>query len=191
MELENTKHCTTNSTRVIKSNVPVGGDIIENVEYYIFSHDWWPKKEAKTFKDRLEYIWYTITTPYYRIKNKARDLYWEIRYGFQRMFNGYDSVDVFNTFDKFIERYNKILTRYKNTHCGYPGGDITEEAWENIIDEMLYHLKYMDEETVTEELEKDVPDDWSASGKTVYEIMEKHKDEFFTLFSKYFYNLWD
>jgi hypothetical protein len=45
----------------------------------------------------------------------------------------------------------------------------------------------MDEETVTEELEKNVPEDWHASYKTVGEIMDKHKDAFFELFSKYFY----
>ena len=191
MDLENAKHYTVSSKTAYKENVQVGKDTIEKVEYHIFSHDWWPKTESKTFKDKLEDIWDTITLPYYRIKNKARDVYWEIRYGFQRMFKGYDYVDTFNTFDKFIERYSKILTDYKKKHWGYPGGEITEEAWENIIDEMLYHLKYMNEETVSNELEKDVPDDWSANGKLVYEIMEKHKDEFFKLFSKYFYSLWD
>lgn len=76
MDLENAKHCTTTSTMVIKPRVQVGRDVIENVEYYIFNHDWWPKKETKTFKDSLEDVWDTITTPYYRIKNKTRDIYW-------------------------------------------------------------------------------------------------------------------
>jgi hypothetical protein len=68
---------------------------------------------------------------------------------------------------------------------------MTVEEWDAVIDEMLYHLKYMDEETVTEELEKNVPEDWSASYRTVNPILEKHKDAFFKLFSKYFYDLWD
>ena len=50
---------------------------------------------------------------------------------------------------------------------------------------------YMDEWHVTEELEKDVPDNWSASAKTVSQILDMHKDAFFKLFSEYFYNLWD
>jgi hypothetical protein len=62
---------------------------------------------------------------------------------------------------------------------------MTEEEWDAVIDEMLYHLKYMDEKTVTEELEKDVPDNWFASHKTVYDILEKHKDAFFELFSSF------
>ena len=172
------------------ATVQVGKDLIE-AEYFIFDHsDWWPKKEIKTFKDVLEKIWDVITTPYYKAKWWIREIYWEILYGFQRMFKGYDVVDTFETFAKFIERYSKILTDYRKSHYGYPG-TMTEEEWDAVVDEMIYHLKYMDEETVTEELEKDVPDDWSASHKTVGEIMDKHKDAFFELFSKYFFDLWD
>lgn len=178
---------------VYKAYVQVGKDTIENVEYHIFDNsDWFKPKEAKTFKDKMENLWDIIVTPFYRIKNKTRDIYWEIRYGFQRMFKGYDSVDTFETFDKFIERYTKILTEYRKKHCGIPMEFIDkEEEWDKVVDEMLYHLHYMDEETVIDELEKGVPDDWSVSHIAVYEVMEKHKDEFFKLFSKYFFDLWD
>lgn len=165
----------------------VGKDVIENAEYFTFDHsNWWPSKKMKWF----EKTWDIITTPYYKVKWHIREAYWEIRYGFERMFKGYDSVDCFETFAKFIERYTKILTDYRKHHVGYIG-TMTNEEWEAIIDEMIYHLYYMDEEHVTEELEKDVPDNWSASNKTTYEILEKHKNEFFKLFSEYFYNLWD
>ena len=185
-------HCTVTSKEMFKDRVQVGKDYYENVKYHIFNHSWWRKKEAKTFKDKLENIWDTITTPYYRIKHKVRDAYWEARYGFQRMFKGYDCVDTFETFYKFVERYTKILTEYQKKHYGIPGEFIDrEEEWDAVIDEMLYHLKYMDEETVIDELEKDAPEDWSVDNMLVYEIMEKHKDEFFKLFSKYFYHLWD
>lgn len=190
MDLENSRSCTVTSRSVYKANAQVGRDVIENVEYFIFDHSWFNPKEIKTFKDKLENIWDAITTPFYRIKHKVRDVCWEIRYGFQRMFKGYDVVDTFETFSKFINRYTKILTDYRNKHWGYPG-TMTEEEWDEIVDEMLYHLKYMDEEVVTSELENGVPDEWSASGIIVYEIMDKHKDAFFELFSKYFYYLWD
>ena len=165
----------------------VGRDVIENAEYFTFDHsDWWKPKEM----GKLEKLWDVITTPYYKTKWWLKETYWEVHYGFERMFKGYDSVDTFETFAKFIERYTKILTELRKCHYGYPG-TITNEEWENILDEMIYHLHYMDEETVIEELEKDVPNDWNASGKTVSEIMDKHKDEFFKLFSEYFYHLWD
>ena len=188
--LLDSKHVTVSTKNEHKAMATVGKDIIE-AEYFVFERsDWWPEKEPETLKGMLEEICDIIITPYYKAKWWLRDTYWEIRYGFQRMFKGYDSVDTFEIFDKFIDRYTKILTRYKNNHVGYCC-EMTEEEWDAVIDEMLYHLKYMKEETVTEELERDVPDDWSASHKTVGDILEKHKNAFFELFSKYFYNLWD
>lgn len=173
-----------------KASANVGRDTIE-AEYFTFNHfDLWKKKKIKTFKDVIESVCDVITTPYYVVKGNIRDVYFEIYYGFQRMFKGYDEVDTFETFAKFVERYSKILTSYRKHHCGYCG-EMTEEEWDAVIDEMIYHLHYMDEETVTEELERDVPDDWSVSTITVYEVMDKHKDAFFELFSKYFYHLWD
>lgn len=175
--------CVTVSTNgEHKATVTIGKDTIE-AEYFIFERSLGLNEPKWT-------LWDKITIPFYRVKGWIRDTYWEIRYGFQRMFKGYDSVDTFETFAKFVERYTKILTEYRKYHVGYCG-EMTEEEWDNVIDEMIYHLRYMDEETVTEELEKDVPDDWSASSKTVYEVMDKHKDAFFELFSKYFYHLWD
>lgn len=186
--LLDSKHTTVSTEYEHKATVTVGKDTIE-AEYFTFKHsDWWTPKKKNLF----EKIWDVITTPYWRAKRWIKDTYWEIRYGFQRMFRGYDYVDTFETFYKFIDRYTKILTEYKKNHCGIPMEFVdSAEEWDKVIDEMLYHLHYMDEETVTDELEKDVPDDWSASMKTVGEVMNKHKDAFFELFSKYFYDLWD
>lgn len=188
-DLENGElRSNTVSTREFHTaTAKVGKDIIENAEYFTFDHsDWWPSEKMKLF----EKICDAITTPYYKAKWKIKEVYWEVRYGFERMFKGYDSVDTFETFAKFIERYTKILTEYRKTHIGYVG-TMTEEEWDGIIDEMLYHLYYMDEWHVIDELEKDVPDNWSVSAKLVSEVLDKHKDAFFKLFSEYFYNLWD
>ena len=191
MELEVSRTNTVSINEKHYATAKVGRDTIENVEYITFDHsDWFKPKEAKTFKDKVEKIWDIITTPYYRIKWKVKEAYWEVRYGFERMFKGYDSVDTFETFAKFVDRYTKIFTEYRKHHVGYVG-TMTNEEWEAIIDEMIYHLYYMNEEHVEEELEKDVPSDWAASSVTIYEVMDKHKDAFFKLFSEYFYNLWD
>lgn len=187
-KLLDSKHVTVSTNNEYGAVATVGKDEIK-AEYFIFNRsNWWTPKKKNVF----EKIWDAITTPYYRIKNWVRDAYWKIRYGFQRMFKGYDSVDTFETFAKFIERYTKILNEYRKNHCGIPMGfENSEEEWDKVIDEMLYHLHYMDEQTVTEELEKDVPDNWTVKSKSVYEVMNKHKDAFFELFSKYFYDLWD
>lgn len=175
---------------VHKATAKVGKDTIEDVEYLVFKHSVFMSSRDKTFKDKIEDFWDAITTPYYVAKRYCKNLYWQIRYGFERMFKGYDSVDTFEIFAKFIERYSKVLKELRNNHMGYPC-DLTDEEWNNILDEMLYHLHYMDEQHVIEELEKDVPKEWSPSQKNIDEIMDKHKNEFFKLFSKYFYNLWD
>lgn len=151
---------------------------------------------AKYFKSSFNHTpikwstWDKITIPFYRASRIIKDAYWNIRYGFQRMFKGYDSVDCFDTFEKFIERYTKILTEFKKHNHSYPLG-MTEEEWLNIIDEMIYHLHYMNEDNVDKELKKYVPEGWIPCCKTSGKIMDKHKEKFFELFSKYFYNLWD
>lgn len=169
----------------------VGKDTIESAEYFKFDLSAFDRPQrALSFKDKISDIWLDIMIPFRRLINKTKDICWEVRYGFQRMFKGYDSVDCFETYYKFTQRYYKILTDYKKNHCGYPC-EMSENEWDDIVDEMIYHLYYMNEEHVEKELSKNVSEDWSPSMKTVDDIMERHKDEFFKLFSKYFFNLWD
>lgn len=163
----------------------VGRDTIE-AEYWTFGHsDFVPSEFNKLTK-----IWNAIVTAYYVVRRNVLRVYWNCRYGFQRMFKGYDSVDTFETYARFVERYSKILKELRDSHMGYPC-DITEKEWDNILDDMLYHLHYMEEDNVVADLEKSAPEGYYASQKSIDEIMAKHKDEFFELFSEYFYNLWD
>lgn len=186
----------SNSKNVSVSNIfyataRVGRDVIENAEYIMFNHsDWLKPKEPKTLRDKAELFLDILSTPFYKIKLSVDGLYWKSRYGIERMLKGYDSMDTFETFHKFIERYTKILTEYRKSHVGYVPW-MTEGEWDSVIDEMLYHLHYMNEDAVIEDLSRDVPDAWTASQKTIDEVMGKHKDEFFRLFSKHFYDLWD
>ena len=106
------------------------------------------------------------------------------------MFKGYDDTEVFNTDLTFIDRYLKILKDFRKNHYGYPLS-ITNEQWDDILDEMIKHLSLMTEDNVETELKKGMPDSFEPDYKTVNEIQDKHKDEFFKLFSKWFYNLWD
>ena len=112
---------------------------------------------------------------------------------------GYDSYAHWETYDWFIDTMKDVLTHYRNHHDGYPvvsydnkeKQDTANIEYDADLDEMIYHLYYMDEHNVEDELSKGMPEDWSPSPLTVYEIMERHKDEFFKLFAKHFYNLWD
>lgn len=167
-----------------KKEVEIAGKKI-TAKYFESRFNYSPTKRNK-FSD----LWFNITLPFYRLKRKIRDIYWEIRYGFQRMFKGYDYVDTFETYAKFIDRYYKILKDYRENLHSHPG-TMNEHQWNAIIDKMLLHLYYMDENHVDEELCKDAPDNWIVTLDTSYSIMEHHKNEFFKLFSEHFYDLWD
>ena len=117
----------------------------------------------------------------------------------QLMKYGYDEYATWDTFSWFIEMMKGILSIYRKNHQGAPiiiddypyvcDSDEdrakqaqNEEKWNEIIDTMIQLLNKMDEnnpmyDTVPYELQ-------------VKQVTEA-KDEFFTLFSKYFYCLWD
>ena len=130
-----------------------------------------------------------ITCIPYRIKFKYWDIHRAIKFGFQRMFRGYSNQELYSFYYCFVERYIKILKDFKKHNIAYPI-NLNEEQWDKILDEMIYHLEMMDEENVIKQLSKNMPDDFIPNYKTVFEIMERHRKEFFNLFSENFYNLW-
>ena len=108
--------------------------------------------------------------------------------------HGYDEYATWETFDWFIDTMKDILTYYRNHHQGYPVApnfnDLLQEEldaeYDKDLDKMISLLDDMDENNPkyeAEEYQKDY-------GKH-YEEMNIAKDEFFKLFAKYFYNLWD
>lgn len=152
--------------------------------------DFYTSEEMKEIFAGKESFWDSVKYFPWRLGFKIKNLYYQIKYGFQRMFRGYDDTEVFNTDLTFINRYLKILKDFSKNHHGYPPS-ITNEQWDDILDEMIKHLSLMTEDNVETELKKGMPDSFKPDYKTVREIMDKHKDEFFKLFSKWFYNLWD
>ena len=94
---------------------------------------------------------------------------------------GYDEYATWETFYWFIETMKSILTSYRKNHWGCPV-DIDEEEWDGIIDRMIALLDNMDECNPKYDEE-----DYNKK----HDEMNAAKDEFFKLFSEYFYNLWD
>jgi hypothetical protein len=118
--------------------------------------------------------------------------------------HGYDEYAEWETFDWFINTMKPILTNYRNNHIGVPPvimdysttfeTDEENQAWEDemeakwnaIIDKMIELLDLMGEDNPkynAEEYDKD----WKKKDIE----MDAAKDEFFKLFAKYFYYLWD
>lgn len=113
---------------------------------------------------------------------------------------GYDDYAEWETAAYFIHTMRSVLKRYaanrsstpvlvKDYPMGIPTTDeekrIVQEndlKWEAVISRMIELLDLMDEEN---DLYADL--DYSES----FSKMEAAKEEFFNLFSKYFYHLWD
>ena len=134
-------------------------------------------------------IWFYIRLPFCKLEQWYWNIHRNIKFGFQRMFRGYDNADGYAFFSNFIDRHYKLLKHFKKHNFGYPA-NLTEKEWDNILEEMIQHLYMMDEWNVIQSLEKGMPEDYKVDYKSVYEITERHKDEFFKLFSKHFYSLW-
>ena len=114
--------------------------------------------------------------------------------------NGYDEYACWETFDWFIKTMRSILQEYKSNHACYPIlmedyptsiNKTNEEKerikenkqlWDNIIDKMIKLLDDMDEDNPIYDNMDILKQD---------KLQHEAKNEFFKLFSKHFYYLWD
>lgn len=117
-----------------------------------------------------------------------------IKYRFQRAFRGWADCDTWDMDFWFMEVMKPMLQHLRDTHMGHPG-DLTEEAWNVVLDRMIFLLTEMDESTCSQQnaFWKDTDQKQKALEREIdiCKYREVCKDEFFRLFSKYFYNLWD
>jgi hypothetical protein len=133
--------------------------------------------------------WDIITTPFYRIKWWIKDLCRNTKFGFQRMFRGYDDSDSYDFLHSFIDKNYKLLNYFYKTHKSYPF-ELTEKQWDDVLQDMCKHLYMMEEDNVREYLKTGMPDGWEPANDSIYEIMIRHKNEFFDLMKEHFYDLW-
>lgn len=123
--------------------------------------------------------------------------------------HGYNPIACWDYFAWFIDTTKDIFQKYIKDHIGYriiddnKSVEWNEQAWENIIKEMIDCLDRMKEEyyldnkpkkpdmdMTTEEVKqkhKEI-DKWYSN---TYKEMYKAKRRFFLLMNKYFYDLWD
>ena len=72
--------------------------------------DFYTSEEMKEIFAGKESFWDSVKYFPWRLGFKVKNLYYQVKYGFQRMFRGYDDTEVFNTDLTFIDRYLKILS---------------------------------------------------------------------------------
>ena len=151
----------------------------------------WNKITSGLFLYRGLYFWRNI-----------KDVFILIGRFFFILKHGYNPIARWDYYAWFIDTTKDILTEYLKDHVGYKIIDDTkspewnEQAWENIIKEMMDCLARMDENTYYDTK----PCRYDETGNRDdlmkwYNEVEKEKDiakrRFFFLFNKYFYDLWD
>ena len=100
--------------------------------------------------------------------------------------HGYSPVAQWETFEWFTDVMKEILTNYRNNRCGSPiivdDYDENIEVYNKVLDNMIDLLDKMDElNPIYDNM------DWKEKDEAIVNA----KNEFFKLFSKYFYDLWD
>ena len=151
----------------------------------------WNKITSGLFLYRGLYFWRNI-----------KDVFILIGRFFFILKHGYNPIARWDYYAWFIDTTKDILTEYLKDHVGYKIIDDTkspewnEQAWENIIKEMMDCLARMDENTYydTKPCRYDETGDRDDLMKWYNEVekeMEIAKRRFFLLMNKYFYDLWD
>ena len=144
------------------------------------------------------------------IKNKIKNI-------IQRARHGYSDNDVYNVDMWFLNIMPKILKQLRDTTISAPllpntDENTCHEEWRNILSRMIFLLNEMDEDKCSyknpfeEEFNHYIKEKYSGHLKKSNGDLEKLfcgeeqnkwnyinscKREFFDLFSKYFYDLWD
>ena len=151
----------------------------------------WNKITSGLFLYRGLYFWRNI-----------KDIFILIRRVFFILKHGYNPIARWDYYAWFIDITKDILNEYLKDHVGYKIIDDTkspewnEQAWENIIKEMMDCLARMDENAYydTKPCRYDETGDRDDLMKWYNEVekeMEIAKRRFFLLMNKYFYDLWD
>ena len=152
----------------------------------------------------------------YKLRRFFRELRWESKYAWRRVWIGYDDVDFFECFEMFRRRMIRILEDFINHGNGllnlpqesehykellkkFSEGYFDDENTKLIYRTMIFHLQMMDENYVEKKLygnniyDDDYEVDYRSIGdyKRIYSVMRQNKDAFMKLFSLFYYDLWD
>ena len=151
-----------------------------------------------------------------KLRYFLRQLRWELKYAWRRVWIGYDDVDFFECFEMFRRRMIRILEDFVKHGHGllnlsqesehynellerFPEGYFDDENTKLIYRTMIFHLQMMDENYVEKKLygnniyDDDYEVDYRSIGdyKRIYSVMRQNKDAFMKLFSLFYYDLWD
>ncbi len=72
----------------------------------------------------------------------AGDYWRKVKWGFQRMFRGYDDTAVWGLNGYLTDIIHPVLKRIKEFKAGHPAS-ITSEEWDKILDELIWTFEYL------------------------------------------------
>ncbi len=133
------------------------------------------------FKDAYNYV-------IYGIPNRLGDLKRKIKWGFQRMFRGYDDTAIWNLDSYVTEIALPVLKWYKKYGHGLPWNEevepqrsFTTEEWNDVLDKMILSFQLIHDED----------EDFQSHDTEWYTEHNNQIQEGLNLFAKYYRNLWD
>ena len=97
-----------------------------------------------------------------------------------------------NESDWFVKTVKSILADLHDRTCSHPQ-ELEFDEWRGILSEMVRLLELMDsydDMPIRKELGIDENDMSTESNKKIVSARNEAKNEFFTLFNKWFYHLW-
>lgn len=148
--------------------------------------------EKDFFKAELNW-WDKLTGPFCRLWWKLCDEWKNFGYRRQRFQRGYASCDVWELRTWFVNTLKSMLEDLLIHHTGHPT-ELSGEEWEDILREMIRLLSIMDiwDDTVSRK-NLDIPENDRSYNviKQISAEKQKATEQFFHLFSKWFWDLWD
>jgi hypothetical protein len=128
-------------------------------------------------KEKIEKYMWSIKKPMYIEKNDKR--YKEHVKQLKKY--GFSDTETWNLFGVIAEFVLPRLKRFKKVSNGYPGGEITEAKWNEILDKMIFAFEW----SITYDNE-----DNSALSEKREKANWKRYEEGMELFAKWFMALW-
>lgn len=122
----------------------------------------WPPR--KDYKELLRYLRYRDWRLVYRF----------VKQWYQYFTRGFSDDELWSLDATFADFMLPRLMRFREISCGYPGG-LTEEKWNEYLDEMIFSLQFIVSGEVDEFTDKE---HW------------KRAQDGFDLLGKYFFHLW-
>ena len=134
------------------------------------------------------------------LRFRLHELYWQLRYAWQRAWKGYDNTDVFNLGFNFAERMPILLREFRKNNVGlFPDLDnpdriaLTEEETNAVIEEMIFYFENCDHDHVYKRLFGVYPCDEDFNHTKYRAAMEESNRcwrEAMRLFAKWSMSLW-